>query len=106
MQVKARHISYDLLYNVTGDRPRDGRRRASAQAVAQGPMAARADKTIEGRCFCDMTDAIPATDWSQRNLISCLLDEDVGVVRQARAMVVRDNYDLYITKAASTLAPG
>ena len=99
-QVKARHISYDLLYNVVTAYKTETE--TSAQAVAQGLMAAREDKTIEIRCFCDMTDAIPATDWSQRNLISCLLDEDVGVVRQARAMVVRDNYDLYITKAAST----
>ena len=100
VQVKARHISYDLLYNVVTAYKTETE--TSAQAVAQGLMAAREDKTIEIRCFCDMTDAIPATDWSQRNLISCLLDEDVGVVRQARAMVVRDNYDLYITKAAST----
>ena len=100
VQVKARHISYDLLYNVVTAYKTETE--TSAQAVAQGLMAAREDKTIEIRCYCDINDVIPATDWSQRNLISCLLDEDVGVVRQARAMVVRDNYDLYITKAAST----
>ena len=100
VRAQGRHISYDHLFNPVASYKTD--RDQSAATVAAGLLEAREDKTLPLRILCGVKDKIPPTDFSRRNLVSCLLDEDIGLARQARCMVVRDNYDLFLAPPVTT----
>lgn len=96
VRVRGKHISYDLLYNLVLDY-------ATAQPTAAGTvfreiLAHRQDKTLPFRMYSDVTETIPAGDWSMKNPMAALLDEGTGAVRLARCMFLRDNFDLYAVK--------
>lgn len=100
VRVRARHISYDLLYNLVLDY-------ATTQPTAAGVvfgeiLAHRQDKTLPFRMYSDVTETLPAADWGMKNPMAALLDESGGAVRQARCMFLRDNFDLYAVKPVAT----
>lgn len=97
---KARHISYDLLYNVILDYKTDAPTKVAN--VCAGLFTHLADTSAPWRCFCDVETAAPATDYRNRNPIDALLDEGNGVVPRTRSMVLRDNYDFYVTALEGT----
>ncbi len=100
VRAQGRHISYDHLFNPVASYKTD--RDQSAATVAAGLLGAREDKTLPLRILCGVKDKIPPTDFSRRNLVSCLLDEEIGLARQARCMVVRDNYDIFLAPPVTT----
>lgn len=93
---KARHISYDLLYNVVLDYKTDAPTKGATACA--GIFSHLADASAPWRCFCDVETAAPAADYRNINPLQALLDEGEGVAFKTRSMVLRDNYDFYVTK--------
>lgn len=90
---RARHITYDLFGAVVV-----GEYSPEAVPAAQvcAELMARADHDVSAfRVYCAVDTPITAK-YGGRNIINCLLDSEDGVATQAGAMVVRDNYDLFI----------
>lgn len=92
----AQHISYDLRgVIVVGEYSPSGV--AAREVCAQ--IMARADHDAGFALHCGI-DAPVSGEYGGRNIIDCLLDETDGIIRQADAVLVRDNYDLYILPRA------
>ena len=90
---RAQHITYDLKGAVVVGKyaPEN----VAANTVC-AQLIAKADHDISDfNIYCGVTDKISG-DYSDRNLLDCLLDPETGVVAQTHARVVRDNYDIFI----------
>lgn len=92
--VSARHIFYDLLYNMTVY--------ASTGAVkCSAALAGVLDKCIsahEFEAYTNLADARTGIDWTRVNPVSALLDPETGLTALYSAALVRDNWDIYILK--------
>ena len=90
--VHAQHISYDLKGAIVlGEyKPQN----VPANEVCAMLMS-KADHDVSGyNLYCTVKTPVSG-DFGGRNIINCLLDED-GVVAQTDAMIVRDNFDIFI----------
>ena len=94
ISVTARHISYDLLYNMTSYRMGS---EASFQDILDGVL----EDCYAEHQFSAYTnlDGTQAGNWyDQRNPIDVFLNEDDGLCKRFGADLIRDNYDLYFLK--------
>jgi phage minor structural protein len=91
--VRAKHITYDLAGAVVV-----GEYSPQAVPAAQvcTELMARADHDVSAFHVYCATDAPITASYGGRNIINCLLDDKDGVAVQAGAMVVRDNFDIFI----------
>ena len=94
ISVTARHISYDLLYNMTSYRMGS---EASFQDILDGVL----EDCYAEHQFSAYTnlDGTQAGNWyDQRNPIDVFLNEDDGLCKRFGVDLIRDNYDLYFLK--------
>lgn len=90
--VNARHISYDL-YNISvGQCEVKESTPSTAISLLQSAMLIEDVRTIA----TDITAYTVTGDYSWNNAIYALLDEDVGMVHQLKAKLIRDNNDFFI----------
>lgn len=90
----ARHISYDLLYNLTTY--------INAGAVS---CADALDGIMSGcvnahdfEAYTNLVDTRTGVNWKRLNPISALLDPEEGLTARYSAAIVRDNWELYILR--------
>ena len=94
ISVTARHISYDLLYNMTSYRMGF---EASLQEILDGVL---------GDCYAEHQfsahtnlEGTQTGNWyDQRNPIDVFLNEDDGLCKRFEVDLIRNNYDLYFLK--------
>jgi len=92
VNVAARHISYDLLYNLTTYKNivacscRDALNGIMGGCIAPHDFSA----------YTNMVNTRTYVDWTRVNPISALLDPETGLTALYGAALVRDNWDLYI----------
>ena len=90
--VYARHISYDLLYNLTTYKNTGETDCKTALDAILNNCVAPHD--FEG--FTNLNNVRTGIDWTRRNPISALLDPENGLATLYNAALVRDNWELYI----------
>lgn len=90
--VSARHISYDLLYNMTTYKKNGETDCKSALDAILGNCIAPHD--FEG--FTNLANVRTGIDWTRKNPISALLDPEFGLTTLYNAALIRDNWELYI----------
>lgn len=94
VKVTARHISYDLLGNVTMYKPG-----ASAQGIPIGTaingILNNCVVPHEFKAFTNMNTAHSPYNFRSMNPISAFLDPENGIVKKYNCGMVRDNYELY-----------
>lgn len=92
--VSARHISYDLLYNITSYSTTGSVTCGKAlSGIMEGCIS---DHDFEA--FTNMADIRTGIGWRDVNPISALLDPEVGLTTLFGAALVRDNWELYVLK--------
>lgn len=92
--VNARHISYDLYSNCIGACEVQRATPATAIMMMQTSLQMEDVRTIA----TNITDTTVTADWSWNNAVFALLDEEVGIVKQLNAKLIRDNNDIFILK--------
>ena len=90
----ARHISYDLLYNITSYSTSGSVKCSTALAgIMNGCVSAH-----DFDAYTNMADVRTGIGWKHVNPISALLDPENGLTTLYGAALVRDNWELYILK--------
>lgn len=90
--VSARHISYDLLYNLTTYKNESTVSCKDALAgIMNGCVAAH-----EFEAYTNLEDTRAGLDWTRVNPINALLDPETGLTARYSAALVRDNWALYV----------
>ena len=90
--VSARHISYDLLYNLTTYKNEAAVSCKDALAgIMNGCVAAH-----EFEAYTNLEDTRAGLDWTRVNPINALLDPETGLTARYSAALVRDNWALYV----------
>ena len=91
---KAQHIFYDLQYNLVGEdyAPEAVPAQTALQAIWQ-KLSVTPEHQL--RIPYEITKKIDG-DYGFKNPIECMLDGDEGVLSQAGARLVLDNYDVWI----------
>lgn len=90
--VSARHISYDLLYNLTTYKNEAAVSCKDALAgIMDGCVAAH-----EFDAYTNLADTRTGVDWTRVNPINALLDPETGLTARYGAALVRDNWELYV----------
>ena len=90
--VSARHISYDLLYNLTTYKNEAAVSCKDALAgIMNGCVAAH-----EFEAYTNLEDTRAGLDWTRVNPINALLDPETGLTARYSAALVRDNWVLYV----------
>lgn len=91
VEVSARHISYDLLYNQT--------RYESTEAVT---LQTALDGVLNNcyaphdfKAYTNVSNEQPGLSYVGKNPIEAILDPDEGICSKFNVKLVRDNYDLY-----------
>lgn len=90
--VSARHISYDLLYNLTTYKN-------EAAVSCKDALAGIMDGCVAAHDFdayTNLADTRTGVDWTRVNPISALLDPETGLTARYGAALVRDNWELYV----------
>ena len=90
--VMARHISYDLLYNVTTYAKTGSVTCAAALAGIMNNCVAAHDF----EAYTNLVTARTGIDWTRRNPIDALLNPENGLAARYGASLVRDNWELYV----------
>lgn len=90
--VNARHISYDLYGMVIGACSVKNASPATAISHIQASMLSEDIRTIATNISGEQI----TQDWSWKNAAFALLDPDAGLVRNARAQLIRDNNDFFL----------
>ena len=92
IKVSARHISYDLLYNITSY--------SSKEAVpCYTALSAIMNNTVSEHDFdayTNLADTRVGLEWTRVNPINALLDPETGLTALYGAALVRDNWELYV----------
>lgn len=92
VSVTAQHVFYDLAGNIVGDvyAPADVAANLAAQAVF--------DMALNEHPFelHAVADGPVSGEYTGQNIVYALLDPDEGIVPQASARLVRDNYDVFV----------
>lgn len=101
VKVRARHISYDFQGNRIMDCSFVEAEPINAIAMMQGQLMYEDDRKIACQFVSDEEDSYKITrDWSFKNPINALLDNDDGIVPALDAKLIRNNADFYILKDA------
>ncbi len=95
---RAQHISYDLKGAlVAGNYTPEN----VAANIVCAQLVEKSDHDIgDFNIYCGVTEPVSG-DYSDRNLIDCLLDPETGIVAQTHARLVRDNYDIFLLPGES-----
>ena len=91
IEVHARHISYDLLYNMTSYRRGET---TVLQEVLDGVLE-NCYGEHEFNAYTDVSSTKPAHYYNGLNPIKVFLDGEEGLCSEYGVSVVRDNYDLF-----------
>ena len=97
VRVTARHIFYDLLGNVVKN---EYAPEGVAANTVVGQLFERALNPHDFDVHCQSTKAVTG-EYTRRGMVECLLDPDDGVVAQAGARLIRDNFDIWILPDAA-----
>ena len=99
IKVNAKHISYDFQGNRIMDCSFVDAEPINAIAMMQGQLMYEDDRRIACEFVSDEEDSYKLTkDWSFKNPINALLDNDEGIVPALDARLIRNNGDFYILK--------
>lgn len=92
VRVEARHIFYDLLGNVVKNEY------APEGAAADVVVAGLFERALNPHGFTvhSQLGGTVTGEYTRRGLVECLLDPDDGVVPQAGARLIRDNFDVWL----------
>ena len=90
--VSARHISYDLLYNLTTYKNTG---EATCKAALDGIMNNCA-ATHDFDAYTNLLTVRTGIDWTRTNPIDALLNPETGLTALYGASLVRDNWELYV----------
>ena len=92
VRVEARHIFYDLLGNVVKNEY------APEGAAADAVVAGLFERALNPHGFTvhSQLGGTVTGEYTRRGLVECLLDPDDGVVPQAGARLIRDNFDVWL----------
>lgn len=91
VEVSARHISYDLLYNMTNYQ-------SSTTVKLQTALNGILDNCYaphEFEAFTNVTNTLPGLFYRGKNPIDALLNLEEGVCSRYGVCLVRDNYELF-----------
>lgn len=104
--VNARHISYDLLYNMTTFKSAESK--SLYQVVADPttgilnncyvPHEFKAHAVQNGSESSEYAGTVPGLDYHDDNPINAFLDPEKGVCKMFDVGLIRDNFDLYFIK--------
>lgn len=90
----ARHISYDLLFNLTTFENAGSVSCGDAlNGIMNGCVSAH-----EFSAYTNLEDARTGVEWTRVNPINALLDPETGLTARYSAALVRDNWELYILR--------
>ena len=92
VRVEARHIFYDLLGNVVKN---EYAPEGVAADAAVEELFARALNPHGFAVHSQLAGTVTG-EYTRRGLVECLLDPDDGVVPQAGARLIRDNFDVWL----------
>ena len=92
VKVSARHISYDLLYNITSY---SNTGEVACNDALQGIMG-NCISEHEFDAYTNLADTRTGLSWTRVNPINALLDPEDGLTALYGAALVRDNWELYI----------
>lgn len=90
--VSARHISYDLLYNLTTYKN-------NLAVPCHEALAGIMDNCIaphEFKAYTNLANTHVAPEWVRKNPIDALLNPETGLATLYKAALVRDNWELYV----------
>ncbi len=92
VRVEARHIFYDLLGNVVKNEY------APEGVAADAVVAGLFERALNPHGFTvhSQLGGTVTGEYTRRGLVECLLDPDDGVVPQAWARLIRDNFDVWL----------
>ena len=90
--VCARHISYDLLHNITNVKKTGSVTCGDAlNAIIEGCVSAH-----DFEAYTNIEDKRTGIIWNYENPISALLDPETGLTSLYGAALVRDNWEMYV----------
>lgn len=92
VEVSARHISYDLLYNQT-------RYESTGTVTLQTALDGVLNNCYaphDFRAYTNVNNEQPGLSYVGKNPIEAILDPEEGVCSKFNVKLVRDNYDLYL----------
>lgn len=90
--VNARHISYDLLFNLTTYKNTNSVACDTALAEIMGKCIA----PHEFEAYTNLTTEHVGVDWTRTNPIDALLNPETGLTALYGASLIRDNWELYV----------
>lgn len=96
VDVKARHVSYDLAGNLIKSCAVTGAEAATAMSRIRTSLLFDEKCTLATNLGDE--DGKYTGDFSWKNPINALLDPDVGLVSYFRAKLIRDNWDIFLNK--------
>lgn len=93
--VSARHISYDLLYNLTTFKNTG---EVTCMAALNGIMGTNGECVAphEFNAYTNLLTVRTGVDWTRTNPIDALLNPETGLTALYGASLVRDNWELYV----------
>lgn len=92
ISVMARHISYDLMFNLTTYKNNNS-------VTCKDALAGIMDKCIadhEFDAYTNLTTARTGVDWTRKNPIDAILNPENGLTARYGASLVRDNWEMYV----------
>lgn len=92
LTVSARHISYDLLYNLTTFKN-------TGETTCMDALAEIMDNCVaphDFEAFTNLENMRTGINWTRTNPIDALLNPETGLTALYGASLVRDNWELYI----------
>lgn len=92
LTVSARHISYDLLYNLTTYKNTG---ETSCQAALAGIMG-NCVSPHEFSAYTNLASVRTGINWTRTNPIDALLNPETGLTALYGASLVRDNWEMYV----------
>lgn len=92
IQVRARHISYDLLYNLTNYTSDES---VTTQTALDGVLNGCINKNHGFSAYTNVANEQSGLNYRGDNPINAFLDPDEGICAKFKVSIVRDNYELY-----------
>ena len=92
LTVSARHISYDLLYNLTTYKN-------TGEVTCKDALAGIVGNCVaphEFDAYTNLLNVRTGVDWTRTNPIDAILNPETGLTALYGASIVRDNWELYV----------
>lgn len=98
VEIRARHVWYDNLYNHTLWKPTETTKYTAAAACRN--ILTNAISTCYSNVASDCTDEIIGKDldYERKNLVECFLDPEKGICKKYGLSLIRHNWDFYCLK--------